>query len=79
MRFFGQDLFYLLNSRRCGGKMEFMSRHTLNVTEETYLAVQELRIRRMRELGTSLTVDEVLRELLAPKGTPRPSKKASRS
>jgi hypothetical protein len=56
-----------------------MSRHTLNVTEETYLAVQELRIRRMRELGKSLTADEVLRELLAPKGKPCSSKKPSRS
>jgi hypothetical protein len=49
-----------------------MIRRTLNVSEGTYLAVQELRIRRMRELGRSLTADEVLRELLAPKPGPRP-------
>lgn len=58
--------------------MKAMSRHTLNVTEETYLAVQELRIQRMRELGKSLTVDEVLCALLALKGKPCPSKKPSR-
>jgi hypothetical protein len=49
-----------------------MPRHTLNVTKETYLAMQELRVRKMRELNKSLTVDEVLRELLL---VPKPGSK----
>jgi hypothetical protein len=41
-----------------------MKRHTLNVTEETYLTLHGLRIDRVRALGRTLTMDEVLRELL---------------
>jgi hypothetical protein len=55
-----------------------MPRRTLNVTEETWLAVQELRVRRMRELGRSLTVDEVLRGLLGPKPETRPKRTKAR-
>jgi len=49
-----------------------MPRRTLNVSEETWLAVQELRLRRMRELRKNFTADQVLLELFAEKLGARP-------